>query len=151
MGKKLFYLIVLLLLMICVLAETAFITLPLTLVLIFCLGLNSFSSNKYYIAFFGGLLYDLLSGTVFPAATIFFLTTVFIVEFYRSHLPLNLLTTGFLFLILAGGFFHITGTYPDIIKMSTGLILFLIINKIISVGFKPEQRGRMQFDIQRKR
>lgn len=126
--------------------ETTFVILPLTVMVIFVLGLEANSPIRFIWTFLAGLAVDLFSKGFFPGITILFLVILLVTYLYRNFLSKNILVTLVLLFIFQSAYLHLTGVFPNVFNLLGGLILFFPILIILRLYLSFEKQKHLEFD-----
>jgi len=120
---------------------------PLVLVIIFVLGLEVNSNNRFLGVFFSGLMIDLLTNSIFPAITLLFLIILLFAYLYCCYFPKNFLITFIFLLFFEYLYLYLIGVFPSLMLISGGLILFLPLQILMRYYLKFEKQKYLEFDI----
>ena len=140
------YLIVFFILLILFVVEATEPIIPLSLIFIYCVSLVSTAKIRYWLPFLGGLFIDALTFRQFGTTSIFLLTAMFVLGFYRHYFTRNIFITMGVCAIMEILFFLFLGDSIAFFNIALGALLFLPLFLLIRLYLSPLEDNQLEFD-----
>lgn len=120
-----------------VLIESSLTTLPLTLLVILFLAVSTKRNEVFVLAFFSGLILDILSFSLIGLSSLYFVTFVFLIYVYQKKFEIDTINFIFIFsfvgsliyLLISGVSFVIIQSFLATLIASSSYIVFRKFNK----------------------